>query len=93
MTMKITERVLLDGFSSYSVLGEAVSVVSGRCVYWHYRRGGNLNLTTYDRREAVKLTLERDMDAVVGLDSGCADHPKLDEMAEACDRVFGTSAW
>lgn len=92
--MKLTEKVLLDGYKGKTNGGSNISQVEGKKIFWDYRTGiqeDGYNPVT-SRERAGEVTLEYDRIGTIALDSSCQEHPALARIAHHEAEMWGTEA-
>ena len=93
MTTKITERMLLDGYSGMTGGMDWISTINGKEIRWNYRHDTSDDDgydCVADRDKANHITLEWDRHGSIEMDPECNNHPTLERMEHDRERLFGT---
>jgi len=89
--MKITEKMLLDGYDGISKDGiTAQSVVSGQRIWWVYRHnnGEGANVTEI-RKNAHFISLENGRTGEIELDEDCENHMATAKLYDDAHKIWG----
>ena len=85
--MKITEKMLLDGYDGITVCGCKISKIKGELIYWEYRYRHDEGEAVCDRGRAELITLEYDRIGEIDLD--VSDHPAIARINSDEQKLFG----
>lgn len=90
--MKITEKMLMDGYFSKSNGFDNMSKVGEETIWWTYRCGPDddgAKTATSSRERAANITLEYSRSAEIPLDMECDNHPALAKITDDYERMCG----
>lgn len=91
--MKLTEKMLLDGYDGLTGGMDRLSIVDGKEVRWNYRHDtfedDGYDCVCDSRDKANHITLEYDRVASIDLDDDCANHPALARIASDEAKLVG----
>lgn len=90
--MKITEKMLLDGFKTLTNGDHNISYIGDKEIIWNYRRGefgDGYNPVVGDRENASEISLEAYRRGKILLDEENETHPSLEKIREIRLRVYG----
>ena len=76
--MKITEKMLLDGYTGLTVCGCKISKIEKDEIYWEYRYEHGEGAAVCSRDKADLISLE--YDRVGDIDLDIIDHPSIDKI-------------
>ncbi len=85
--MKITEKMLLDGYTGKTNGGSNISEIAGEKIYWDYRTGEDKyndgsncvtsRISPHDGERAGEITLGYNRVGTIDLDDDCDEHPTI----------------
>jgi hypothetical protein len=75
--MKITEKMLLDGYYGLTNGGDKISTINNCDIRWNYRYNHGEGAAVCDRDRADIITLEYDRDGEIALDDNCDNHQAI----------------